>query len=94
MFHGQNVNQTSPKMLEFFVSLLSKYDDHSTPLNLKAKISDYKQQSYFTQIVSKKAKITKLSFMKNNKKIGIWFLVLCIWFQYIQRIEHKKPKIA
>ena len=50
-------------------------------------LSFYKQQSHFSQIVSKKAKITILFFMKNNKKFGIWFLVLCIWFQYIQRIE-------
>ena len=27
----------------------------------------------------------------NNKKFGIWFLVLCIWFQYIKWIEQKLP---
>ena len=41
----------------------------------------YKQQSYFSQIVSKEAKITIL----------FWVLVLCIWFQFIQRIEHYLP---
>ena len=52
----------------------------------------YKQQSYFSQIVSKKAKITILFFMKNpNTTILCW--VLCIWFQYIQRIEHKFQKL-
>ena len=24
----------------------------------------------------------------NDQKFGIWFLVLCTWFQYIQWIEH------
>ena len=31
----------------------------------------YKQQSYFSQIVSKKAKITILFFMKNTKNTNI-----------------------
>ena len=49
----------------------------------------FKQQLYFSQIVSKKAKITILFFMKNSNNGNIiWVLVLCIWFQFIQRIEH------
>ena len=34
-------------------------------------LSFYKQQSYFSQIVSKKAKITILFFMKNSKNNNI-----------------------
>ena len=29
-----------------------------------------------------------------QQKFGFWFLVLCIWFQYIQWIEHKPPLAA
>ena len=42
------------------------------PKNPKTKLlSFYKQQSYFSQIVSKKAKITISFFMKNSKNNNI-----------------------
>ena len=54
----------------------------------------FKQQLYFSQIVSKKAKITILFFMKNSNNGNIiWVLVLCIWFQFIQQIEQDFLKI-
>ena len=49
----------------------------------------YKQQSYSSQIVTKKAKITTFFFMKNSNNI-ILVLVLFIWFQFIHQIEHKR----
>ena len=47
-------------------------------------LSFYKQQSYFSQIVSKKAKITILFFIKNSKNNNI---ILCL-------IEHKSIFIS
>ena len=42
----------------------------------------YKQQSYFSQIVSKKAKLTILFFKKNSKNNNI-ILVLVFRFMYL-----------
>ena len=49
-------------------------------------LSFYKQQPYFSQIVSKKAKITILFFMNNSKNNNI---ILVISILPIQRKEHK-----
>ena len=46
---------------------------------------------YFSQIFSKKAKITKSLFMKNSRNNNI-ILGFSIWFQLIQWIDHKRKK--
>ena len=56
-------------MLEFFVSLLSKIDDHSSPLNLKTNISDYVIFSYFHNLVAKSDQKRKMGWTKHM----IWF---------------------
>ena len=46
-------------------------------------LSFYKQQSYFSQIVSKKAKITIYFFYEKFQKITILFWVLVFSFMYL-----------
>ena len=53
-------------------------------------LSIYKQQTYFSQIVSKKAKIAILFFMKNSKNNNI---ILVISISPIQRKEHKSGPV-
>ena len=54
---------------------------------LKTKmLTFFKQQTYFSQIVSKKAKTTILFYMKNSKYNNI---ILVISISPIQRKEHK-----
>ena len=56
--------------------------DSRKTIKTKTKIlSFYKQQPYFSQIVWKKA--------KQQYPILFWFLLLCIWFQFIRRIEQE-----
>ena len=56
----------------------------------------YKQQSYFSQIVSKKAKITILFFMKNSKNNNIIFVISIIiqYFAYLSKGKGKKNQFA
>jgi hypothetical protein len=65
-------------------------------------LSFYKQQSYFSEIVSKKAKITIFLFMKKSKNnniilgFGFWFLVLCTYLASVyptNRTEEPKNPI-
>ena len=57
-------------------------DSRNTKKPKTKMLSFYKQQSYFSQIVSKKAKITILFFMKNSKNNNIIL-------GFGQRIEQK-----
>ena len=61
-------------------------DSRNTKILKTKLLSFYKQQTYFSQIVSKKAKITILFFMKNSKNNNI---ILVISISPIQRKEQK-----
>ena len=52
-------------------------------------LSFYKQQSYFSQIVSKKSQNNNIIFYEKQQKIWNLVSVLCIWFQLIQWVDHR-----
>ena len=52
-------------------------------------LSFYKQQLYFSQIVSKKDKITISFFIKKFQKITILFWVLVFSFMYLVSVDAK-----
>ena len=77
---------------KFSCLMFYQLDSPNTKKTKTKMLSFCKQQLYFSQIVSKKAKIT-ISFIneksqKEQYHFGFKFLVVCIWFQFIQRLEH------